>query len=119
MAKITRISKEEEKSIKNSADAAEELLTDERFAFIIDYFNSTKKYIENTIIENTVHEVREVVTISEKLSKIFITPKKVQVDELSGQHKLIKKFFNDLNYYIQTKKDLESEIKAGRVKIDE
>lgn len=117
MSKITIVSKEEYQGIQDDALAASELLNDERFAFIRKYFESIQEYAQTSIVENTVHEVKEVVTISDKLTKIFSTPKKVQVDELSGQYKLVKKFFQDLHQFVQTKKDLDAEIEAGRVKI--
>jgi hypothetical protein len=45
-------------------------------------------------------------------------PKKIQVDELCGQYKLVKKFFEDLNSFIKLKDKLEQQIAADKVKID-
>lgn len=119
MAKVSTISKEEYKEIQDNAAAADEVLTDGRFQFLRDLLNNQLKYVEQSILENTVHEVREIVTISDKLTKMFITPKKVQVDELSGQYKLIKKFFADLEQTVKIKKDLEEAIEKGKVVIGE
>ena len=117
MPRVTTISKEEQEAINNDAAAAEELLTDERFAFFREYLTSAMEYASTSIIENTIHDAEETITISDKLKKTFFTPKKVQVDELSGQYKLVKKLFEDLNQFVQTKRDLDAEIEAERVKV--
>lgn len=119
MAKVSTISKEEYQLIHDQASVADEILTDGRFQFIRDYFKAQSDYVEKSILENTIHEVREIVTISDKLTKLFVTPKQIQVDELSGQYKLIKKFFEDLEQFVQIKKDLEEAIEKGTVKVDE
>jgi hypothetical protein len=109
------VSKQESELIENQAIAARELLEDERFAFVREYLESALDYIERTILENTVMEVRETHTITDKIIKTFIQPKKVQVDELSGQYKFIKKFLADMQYYADLKKQLDAEVEAKRV----
>lgn len=113
------VSKQEYELIENQATAARELLEDERFAFLRDYLKSALDYVEKTILENTVMEVRETHTITDKIIKTFIQPKKVQVDELSGQYKFIKKFLADMEYYADLKKQLDAEVEAKRVKLDD
>lgn len=113
------VSKQEYESIESQAYAARELLEDERFAFVRDYLKSATDYIEKTIIENTVMEVRETHSITDKIIKTFVQPKKVQTDELSGQYKFIKKFLTDLKYYADLKDELDSEVQAKRVLLDD
>ena len=113
------ISKQEYESIENQATAAREILEDERFSFIREYLQSAIAYIEKTILENTVMEVRETHTITDKIIKTFIQPKKVQTDELSGQYKFIKKFLADLEFYADLKRQLDTEVEAKRVLLDE
>lgn len=113
------VSKKEYEQIEDQAIAARELLEDERFAFLRDYLKSATDYIEKTILENTVMEVRETHSITDKIIKTFIQPKKVQVDELSGQYKFVKKFLADLEYYADLKKQLDAEIEAKRVHLDD
>lgn len=112
---IKTISQNEYEAIENQSIAAKELLEDERFAFFREYLESALSYIEKSVLENTVMEVRETHTITDKIIKTFIQPKKVQVDELSGQYKFIKKLLADLEYYAQLKDDLEQEVENKRV----
>lgn len=118
MAKISQISQEEYKRINDEAAAAHEILTDERFQFVRDYFQQTIDYTTSRILNNAVHEVEET-TFGEKVSRLFRIPKKEQVDELVGQYKLAKKFFEDLQFYIDTKEDLETEMARGTARVQE
>lgn len=113
------VSKAEYDLIEDQAVAAKELLEDERFAFVRDYLKSATDYIEKTILENTVMEVRETHTVTDKIIKTFIQPKKVQVDELSGQYKFIKKFLEDMRYFASLKTELDKEVEAHRVTIND
>ncbi len=64
-------------------------------------------------------DVAEEVTVSDRIKKnILRQPKKIQVDELSGQYKLVKKFFDELEGYIATKKNLEEQINSDQVIVD-
>jgi hypothetical protein len=116
---IQKISKQEADRVKDEADTAEEFLTAPRFKFLRDYLNSVKEYAQKTILENNIHEVREINTISDRLSKIFIVPKKEQIDELSGQYKLINKIFADLNRFMEMKRELNEALEKKKVKIDD
>lgn len=118
MPKVSTITQEEVDQISSQALAASEILSDARFQFVRDYLNNQSSYVEKTILENTIHDVREIVTISDKLTRLFFTPKKVQVDELCGQYKFIKQFFADMEQMIQIKKDLDEAIIAGSVKVN-
>lgn len=114
----TIISQEEFDKIADEAIAAEEMLTSDKFKFIREILLSAKEYAKTSIVENTIMEVSEEVTVSDRIKKIFTQPKKVQVDELSGQYKLVKKFFDELQGYIDTKKNLDDQINQETVVID-
>lgn len=118
MNKKTKISQEEYKKVEDQSLAARELLEDERFEFIRTYIQGAIDYCEATILNNTIREVQEVVPLSEKVTRIFKTPKKVQVDELVGQYKWLKKFQADIQYYATLKKDLDSGIEDGLVSFE-
>jgi predicted DNA-binding antitoxin AbrB/MazE fold protein len=72
----------------------------------------------NIITENRVHEVREEHTISETFKKVFITPKKIQDDELVGQVKFIKNLFAELQSFIDIKEDIEKKEAEGSIIIE-
>ena len=114
-----KISRQEHDKIYEQAQAAEEILTSEKFAFLRDYFENARRYVEQSILNNTVREVQEVTPLSDKLTRIFKTPKKVQVDELVGQHKLITKFFDDMRTFVAIRDELEKELTSERITIDD
>lgn len=73
---------------------------------------------ESMILENRVREVHEEHTIAEGLKKIFITPKKIQDDELVGQIKFIRSYFAELKTWIDFKADLEKKEADGVISIE-
>lgn len=116
--KTSKITAEQYKEISEQSLAAREILEDDRFQFIRDYLSSAIEYAESSILNNTIREVQEVVPITEKLTRIFKTPKKVQVDELSGQYKFVKKLLDDLNYYASLQEELDREVSNKRVIVE-
>ena len=113
------LTQEEYDNISTQASAAEEILNGKKFEFFRSLLLAAKDYASTCILENTVKDVTEEVTISENIKKRFFTPKKVQIDELSGQYKLIDKIFSDLQYFIDLKKDTDEHISNERVIINE
>lgn len=117
--KKTIISQEEYDQIVDEAAVAHQVLNDERFGFMREILLSAKDYASTSIIENTIMESSKEVTISDRVKQIFTQPKKVQVDELSGQYKLVKKFFEELQGYINLKDDIEAQIANDKVVVGE
>ena len=71
------LTQEEYDAIATQASAAEELLKGEKFEFFRSLLLAAKDYASTCILENTVKDVTEEVTISENIKKRFFTPKKV------------------------------------------
>lgn len=115
MNKKTIITQEEYSQIEQMSLTAKELLEDERFKFLRDYLNNGLTSAEEKVLNNTIREYQDVVPLSEKLTRIFKTTKKVQVDELAGQYKWIKQFFADLNYMANLKDQYDEGIESGLV----
>ena len=67
------------------------------------------------IMENRVHEVKEVHIVSDALQKIFTTGKKEQIDELVGELKYIKGFLGELQSWVERKEKLEKLEAAGKI----
>lgn len=103
----TTISVEEWEQIEAKSKAAKLILEEKRFSFLIDYLKSAKADIERIILNNTVREVREEVTITDQLKRIFVTPRKQQLDELAGQYKLLEQLFNFLHQTVNLKEEAE------------
>lgn len=118
MAK-TKISNEEYKKVEAEALAAQEILEDPRFEFFRIYLENGLKSVEESILNNTVREYQEVVSITDRITRIFRTSKKLQIDELAGQYKFITKLKNDLKYFSNLKTQLDSDISKRLVLVEE
>lgn len=114
----TVISKEEYDQVTTQASAASSLLKSDRFEFFRELLLAAKNYASESIIENTVKDVTEEIGVSERLKKTFFTPRKVQIDELSGQYKLVKKIFEDLQYFVDLKKNVDEQIADKKVSVE-
>lgn len=99
----TIISQEEYDLIIEEGDAAYEILNEDRFEFVRQLLETSREYAKNSILENTITDVSEEVTISDNIKKIFSRKKKEQIDALSGQYVLVNKFFQDLQDRVDTR----------------
>lgn len=111
-----KVSFEEWEDITDKANEAAQFF--EKHSRIVGILEQSLNDAQNMILENRVREVREEFTISETLKKIFITPKKVQDDELVGQIKFIRTFLAELKTWIDFKADIESKEAAGVISIE-
>lgn len=112
------ITQKEYDQIREQSESAQTFLESATFEFIREYLRNSLSSIENSILNNTVRDVTERVTIGQTL-KDFFTPKQVQVDELAGQYKFISNFMADMNIYANQIHDLDKQIEKGRVQIKE
>lgn len=113
-----KITQEEYDRVTREAQAASELLTEERFEFLRDYLKGAALSIESSILNNTVRDVTEEVTITESIKRHFFSPKSVQIDELAGQYKFISQLLSDLENLANLKKDLDAQLEAKRVVVE-
>lgn len=118
MSKI-KITQDQYKDAEDKSAAAREFLEDDRFAFIRQLLTNPRDYAKDSILNNAIKEVSEVHPISDKITRILKTPKKVQVDELIGQYKLVNKFFADVQYYTTEKEELDKAISSKTVLVQE
>lgn len=103
----TIISQAEHDLIMDEGAAAFEILNEDRFEFVRQLLETPRDYAQKSILENTITDVSEEVTVSDRIKRIFHKTKKAQVDELAGQYTLVNKFFQDLQDRIETKEQLE------------
>lgn len=115
----TIISQDEYDLIIDEAATAYEILNDERFEFVRQLLETPRDYAEKSILENTITDVSEEITISDRVKRIFHKPKKVQIDELAGQYTLVNKFFQDLQDRIETKDQLEKGVANDTIIIED
>jgi len=109
------VSKENYQKVESEASAAREILEGERFSFLRDYLNNSKTSIEKSILNNTIREAQEVISISNHLTQIFKKSKQLQVDEEVGKYKFITQLFTDLRTFVLLKEDLDNAITKKEV----
>lgn len=114
----TKLSYDEWQQIEDNSRASSLFLKDKRFKFIREYLNNSLTEIKEMILTNRIMDVEEQVTISDKLIKIFKTPKKVQIDELVGMYKFINKFLAEFQNRIQLEQDIIEQESKGRIDIE-
>lgn len=115
----TIISQDEYDLIIDEAATAYEILNDDRFEFVRQLLETPRDYAEKSILENTITDVSEEVTVSDHIKRIFHKPKKAQIDELAGQYTLVNKFFQDLQDRIETKDQLEKGVANDTIIIED
>ena len=93
------ITQDQWEQIQSESFASKDILEGDRYQFIRDYLFSALEDAETKILENRIAEVREETIIDSVRKKIFIIPQKVQVDELVGAYKWIKRFVEDLETF--------------------
>jgi hypothetical protein len=113
------ITKENYDQIIENAEAASELLESKRFSFFIDYLKDAQSSITQMILENRIMTVQEHVRISDKLKRVFTTPKKIQIDELVGQYKFIGQVIADLENTARMKQEVEEALKKKELIMDD
>ena len=109
------VSQEHYQKTQDEGLAALEILEGERFGFLRDYLNSSKTSIEKSILNNTIREAQEVISISNHLTQIFKKSKQLQVDEEVGKYKFITQLFTDLRTFVLLKEDLDKAIAKKEV----
>jgi hypothetical protein len=99
-----------------------------RYAHAKDFFSETNpsfrimrddlKNAEDIIIENRLREVHDITQVTDTLRKVFITDRKLQLDELTGQVKYLRGFFREMQSWIDMKMDAERDEADGKLTID-
>jgi hypothetical protein len=110
------VSAEEWDEIVTKYAAASEFLKPTNLIYVT--MVSSLKQAEDTILENRLREVHEEHSVTEAFKKIFITPKKLQDDEMVGQIKYIRSFLAEMKSWIDFKEVLEQKEADGVIKIE-
>jgi hypothetical protein len=113
---VGKISYEEWQDIQSRHNFAVTFLTDKNPVYNL--LTEGLRKAEEVVLENRLHEVREVKKITDNLTKLFITPKQEQLDELVGQVKLINSILNEVKYWKSYKEELERLEGLGKIEID-
>jgi hypothetical protein len=120
-----KITFEDWEDISDKATRAELFFKEDNIFYIT--MKSDLEEAKRIVYENRILEVHEEVTVttqeSEKgiipqLRKIFIKPRKMQLDELVGQIKYISSYLAEAQSWLDLKIDLEKQEAAGTVTIE-
>lgn len=109
------ISNEDWEDVQNRAKYAKLFLRKDNPMYVI--ITHDLKDAENMLLENRIHEVREIHHVTDTLQKLFITPRKEQMDEVVGQIKYLRGFIAELQSWIHREEELEKMDAAGVVSI--
>jgi hypothetical protein len=112
-----KMSGEEYNQIIEQAREAKAILESKGFSFVREYLDNALTSIEEAILNGSVKDVKESLTIGQSV-KEFFTPKKDQIENLIGQRQFIKKFLADLQGFADMKKDLEKGIEAKKIIVE-
>lgn len=111
------VSAEDVAQIKDEAESAKRLLQGDEFQFFRDYLRNVQKSITDIVVQNRLKTVRESTTDDTGVSREFETTKEEQLNELSGQYKLIETLFQDLTQIADLPEELERAKKTGKVDV--
>lgn len=114
----TKITKAQFEQIEQESRIAGSFLDDEDFAFIRAYIETSLKSAEEMILNGTIHDVVERVTVTQSTEKEFTVPKEEQLQELRGQYKWIKKFLNDMRTFANQKEELNKAIREKKAYLE-
>lgn len=109
------VSAEDVVQIKEEAEAAKRLLEAPEFQFFREYLRNTQKSIVDLFINNRIKLVRDSTTDDVGVTREFETTKQEQLDEMSGQYKLIDAIFHDLISFSELPKELDKAKSTGSV----
>jgi len=111
-----KVSADDWADIENRFKRAKRFFSDENPIYII--LQESLKTAEDMILENRIREVREISTIAKGFRKIFITPKKIQDDELVGQIKFIRGLLLEIQSWIDRHNEIEQKEAEDKVIIE-
>lgn len=110
------ISFKEWEEITDRASFAKQFLKETNLVYL--RLKEDLESLQNTILENRVYGVQEENMITDVFKKVFVIPRQVQVDEITGQYKYIKSLLAELQLWIDTKKQLEKDEADGKITIE-
>ena len=111
-----QVSIEDWEDIKTRHSLAKKLLKEDNPLYIL--LTESLSKAETLILENRLKEVRESHKITDSLTKVFVTPKKVQDDEIVGQIKFLRTLLLELESWVERRDDVEQREAEGRVVIE-
>ncbi len=113
------ITPEEWERVQAEAQAAKELLEDPRFAFFRQYLENAQASILDHFVRNRIKTVQEHLKISNVLTKVFITTKREQEQELAGRYQFIEELLADLKRIAALPQEYRKAHEEGKLIIQE
>lgn len=113
----TLVSSTDVAQIKEEAESARKLLESPDFLFFRDYLRAIQKSITELFVQNRIKAVHESTTDEQGVTKQFDTTKEEQMNELSGQYKLIETIMQDLKNFADLPAELEKAKETGSIDV--
>lgn len=108
---------EEFQEVRDQAEAAKELLEDERFTFFREYLRNEKEVIVSDFVNNKIRKTK--VTEKGELKDVEMTySKEEQENEMSGKFKFIFELISKLQWYVQIYEDALKAQEKGSLVIE-
>lgn len=104
--------------VEKQSISAKMFLNNPKLAYVREYLNTAQEEIEQKILNNTIKEVHEEHTINERLKRVFVTPKKEQVEGLAEVYKFLNQFMSDMEETANAKDKLDEAEAQGLVIIE-
>ncbi len=114
---LQKLTPQEWEDIQNRHTFAVKFLDEENP--ILSLLKNELNNAEEVVMENRLREVHEIHTITESFKKVFVTPKQIQDDELTGQIKFIRSFIREINAWIERYDEIKKMIDNGEIEVDE
>ena len=113
------ITPQEWEQIRQEAQAAQELLEDPRFAFFRQYLQNAQASIVDHFVRNRIKTVHEHLKVSDVLTKVLITTRREQEQELSGRYQFIEALLEDLRRIASLPEEYRKAQEEGKLIIHE
>lgn len=112
------ISVDEWSKIEDECEAVKEFMGKGRFEFLNNYLNDALSYSRDLILEDKLDEVREEITISERIKRILFKPKEREVNILTGKYRILKEFMDFMQEKVTKKDNMEKAEFRGEIIIN-
>jgi conjugal transfer/entry exclusion protein len=112
--KKQQIAQEEYDELARQSRGAQDALENE---YLMPYLENTLAMIEEKILNNTIRDTTESVTVTQNIVRKFFQPKREQIDQLTGQYRFVQKLLADLRLMATKLKEVDDRLSKDEITI--
>jgi hypothetical protein len=116
---MRKITQEQYDQIYMPGVLAEKILKDPEWQSFRTFLNNELTEMEIKILNNSIKDEEKYIPLTDGIIRVLKFSKKVQVDELVGGYKWLKKLIAYLEQCVANKKSLEDQIAQNKVRIED